>query len=52
MGAAGSAAATGALMEGAVRTGVVNAAKAGITLPARALAYANPAVAAVSMASG
>lgn len=48
---AGSAAATGSLMDAAVRTGVVNAAKAGITLPARALAYANPAVAAVSMAT-
>jgi len=48
---AGAAAATGALMEGVVRTGVVNAAKAGITLPARALAYANPVVAAISMAT-
>ena len=48
---AGSAAAAGTIMEGIVRSGVVNAAKAGITLPARALAYANPAVAAVSMAT-
>jgi len=48
---AGAAATTGAVIEGAVRAGVVNAAKAGITLPARALAYANPAVAAVSMAT-
>jgi hypothetical protein len=48
---AGAAATTGAVIEGAVRAGVVNAAKAGITLPARTLAYANPAVAAVSMAT-
>jgi len=48
---AGAAAATGALMEGVVRTGVVNAAKAGITLPARALAVASPVGAAISMAT-
>jgi hypothetical protein len=48
---AGAAAATGALMEGAVRTGVVNAAKAGIAWPARALAAVSSPVAAVSMAT-
>ena len=48
---AGAAAATGALMESAVRTGVVNAAKAGIAWPARALAAVNSPLAAVSMAT-
>lgn len=48
---AGAAATTGALMEGAVRTGVVKAAQAGIAVPARALAVANPIVSAITTAT-
>jgi hypothetical protein len=48
---AGAAAAAGTVMEGAIRTGVVNAARAGIAWPARALAAANPVVAAISTAT-
>jgi hypothetical protein len=39
---AGAAATTGALVEGAVRTGVLKAAQAGIATPARALAAISP----------
>ena len=48
---AGAAATTGALIEGAVRTGVVKAAQAGIAGPARALAVANPLVAGIATAT-
>jgi hypothetical protein len=48
---AGAAATTGALMEGGVRFGVTKAAQAGIAAPARALAAANPIVAAIATAT-
>ena len=48
---AGAAATTGALMESAVRSGVVKAAQAGIAGPARALAAVNPVVAGIATAT-
>ena len=48
---AGVAATTGAAIESLIKKGVVNAAKAGIALPARALAVASPVGAAISMAT-
>ena len=48
---AGAAATTGALAEGAVRSAVVRAAKAGVPGPARALAAVNPVVSSVGMAT-
>ena len=48
---AGAAATTGALMEGAVRTGVVKAAQAGIAAPARALAAVSPVAGPLSLIS-
>jgi hypothetical protein len=48
---AGAAATTGALMEGAVRTGVVKAAQAGIATPARAMAAISPVAGPLSLVS-
>lgn len=48
---AGAAATTGALMEGAVRTGVLKAAQAGIAAPARALAAVSPVAGPLSLVS-
>jgi hypothetical protein len=51
LGRVGVAATTGAVIESLIKKGVVNAAKAGIALPARALAVASPVGAAISMAT-
>ena len=48
---AGGAVTTGALMEGAVRTGVLKAAEAGIVAPARALAAVSPVAGPLSLVS-
>ena len=48
---AGASATAGAVAEGLVRSGVVKAAQAGISAPARALAVANPVVASIATAT-